>query len=339
MCRIIKEFTAIGGLTIGVLMCMSAAATVIDNFSSAGIRAPIDGYGVTVNAGNLTGSTASVLRSGTGESPFLISIYDAGAEANLSTGQLKAKASLMLLPGQYYNDAYGNFAPGTVQAGSISYARFGDSFRSFTGDVPFAWGQDSVNFHIDVEGYRDDDGLFIPDLSPYFNSGVSLNSVRASLGFTAYQPGTLSAVYRLNTENLSFDDFISTLNYINNNIVYSDLVGITTFGNGENWPRQILTLPNSFDFSFVPAGDFDWVISLNVEVNLDVTTIGVMPVIDLFDTVNVTYSGPAGVTTYSGSGVFPGTLALSAASIPEPSSVFLAALGLAFLFQCKRRAD
>ncbi len=126
----------------------------------------------------------------------------------------------------------------------------------------------------------------------------------------------------------------------------------TRFDAGDEVPSVYIDPDNAMPFSlgwsldptsgaytvtadFNPGGDFDWQISLGTDAELsnDFETASS----DFSHTAHIGYTGPDGSTTYSASGVFPGTLAGMPSPVPEPASWVLALCGFAGLFAHRRR--
>ena len=91
--------------------------------------------------------------------------------------------------------------------------------------------------------------------------------------------------------------------------------------------------------SFNPNGDFDWIIYSYSAATLTAGRAGDIASADFYNTIQASYIAPSGATTYSASGVFPGTLALPLA-VPEPEGVLLFAIAsAAFAFGRLRRQE
>ena len=82
---------------------------------------------------------------------------------------------------------------------------------------------------------------------------------------------------------------------------------------------------------------FDLMVWMNVESRAYTTDTNVYSVANFLNTAHVSYSGPDGSTTYSASGLFPGTVSMPTSEVPEPDSLMLSAIAL-FGIWCLRSA-
>jgi len=122
---------------------------------------------------------------------------------------------------------------------------------------------------------------------------------------------------------------------IDGDVFFSDVVS----GNNVSFYNPANTLEDGIDLfaNFNPLGDFDW--ELQFFVGEQLASPGTLDV-DLSHTLLLSYDGPAGTTTFSGSG-FPGTQALDGGttSVPDSgSSLCLFGIGLGGLFWFRRRS-
>jgi hypothetical protein len=223
----------------------------------------------------------------------------AGSSANLASGELKALAETTASGDGGYFSAFAR-------------ADFGDSFRTYAGNSPFTWASDTeASFSFDLTGLVDLNGA---------DNG-------SQFGLTILAPGALDAYARwLGGEN-TFAEW-------NSQVITSFFYGLGPGVVAQSWMTGVVTdYPDSVSASFTPGSDFDWVLTLisNVGINGSFTVVDAYGLTDFSNTLHLAYSGPDNTTTYSGSGLFPSTLALAAAptAIPEPASalLFLAGLG------------
>ena len=94
----------------------------------------------------------------------------------------------------------------------------------------------------------------------------------------------------------------------------------------------------TIDFNFNPNGDFQFLLTENATIHLDASNQNTSVDLDFSHTIDTTYTGPNGSTTYSASGLFPNTLPDAQAPVaPEPASVAILLVGSAALFRRRRR--
>lgn len=224
---------------------------------------------------------------------------NAAAAADLSAGTLKSVSNV------------NNLSTGSSSAFAAAY--FGDSFRTTTGaGTPFTWtSATQVGFNLDIDG--------LVNSAPLFNgSGVTLR---------IFEPGTLDAYATyLQTGDpgllaTALAQQIGVFAWGLGNVNYSPLDG------------EVVLFPDMLDAEFNPDGDFDWVLSLTTSV---APSGGWSAVADFFNTLEMSYVGPDGGVTYSASGVFPGTLALAAVSLPTPGTLGLLLPGLLMIGWAQR---
>lgn len=241
--------------------------------------------------------------------------YDVGtatanATADLSTGTMKA-----------YADVEATQALGSSTLSAQARVDIGDSFRAVSGNSPFTWtSEDEASFTFDVSGVVD----FL---------GASSNS---AIALTILAPGTLDAYARwVGGDNSAYYEWYPTEIA---DFTYQLGPGTTNYP----WVDATATsYPTSFTASFNPGGDFDWVMTLNLDPYLGYPAgAGSHGLDDFSHTVLASYQGPQGATTLSASGLFPGTVALDAApgGVPEPASWTLMLLGFGGLGAMLRRA-
>lgn len=225
------------------------------------------------------------------------------ASADLSTGQLKVSASNNPL------------------AGSSPYmqtnAWFGDGFRtSDAGGSPFSWQPNTgARFSFDLTG------------NSVSASSPQLGNVGFGVGgfviLSLYRPGTLDPNGKLIGGENNIGYYLYLLGNPNQNLIYTDpqgqyhsLIPSAYYG---NIAHDIHIAQN-----FQPNGDFDWAVLVGVAGQVSGPQFFN---IDLSHTLTVGYSGPAGATTTSVSGLFH-----NFRSVPEPGASALLAIGLVGFF-------
>ena len=288
------------------------------------------------------------LAFGNGSGGFLVKSVtdDVRARSSLVDGELKARSTL----GFGADVASSGVMPvGHTNGSASATAMFGDSFRTFADNQPFLWSDgDTATFNFAVTGSTSvSDGIAAPESNPFITPGEIKNFVYTSLQLTVYAPGTIDLIVQLRDFDFStgdIDDFLALNAQIDANRLesefwyFGDTVLPDDFGVD---PEHFLTLDGSdlteVSFAFNPSGDFDWVLLLDTLVQLDASQQNVQASLDFASTVVTTYAGPAGTDTYSGSGLFPGTLALVANEVPAPSSLAFFALLLPVAWLRRRR--
>lgn len=225
---------------------------------------------------------------------------NAAAAADLSAGTLKAVANV------------NNSSSG----GSTAHAEafFGDSFRTTTGTgTPFTWNSStSVSFNLDIDGLVS--GSYL-----YNGSGVELQ---------IFEPGTLDTYVAY--QQSGDPDLLAAVT-AQRIALFSWGLGLVNYSplNG-----TVVAFPDTLEALFNPDGDFDWVLRLVTNVT---PPGGASAVADFFNTLEMNYVGPQGGVTYSASGLFPGTLALAAVSLPTPGTLGLLLPGLLMIGWAQRR--
>ncbi len=192
-----------------------------------------------------------------------------------------------------------------IAAGS---AYLGDRFIAGSGTSgAFSWTPDSqAQFIIQLDGTSFNSSA---DNQLMFDLELSIRSLDGSASASSIFYGNLRA---------------------NGEVTVQSEVGAdTTMVFSQHWGYSLVTGAYTLFALFQPNGDFDWNISLSTSarVNNDFETVSN----DYSHTAHVSYYAPEGSTTYSDSGVFPGTLAGLPSTVPEPASWALVLCGLAGL--------
>lgn len=261
------------------------------------------------------------------------------ASADLAAGALKTEATL----GFASNTNSVVMPLGQNNGASGAIAQFGDSFQAFSGNTPFLWTSGTtVNFNFSVTGTSSiPNGVQTPQSR---DPGQPINEIFTQVGLTIYKPGGLS-FYQQEYKGFDFNaypDFDSALAAFQSlsSQLQSMTIGSSLWFLGNPVvpyavdPNTVLAVspntPTQISYQFTPNGDFDWRLSLDSTTFLDASMQNVLVTQDFSHTILTSYAGPLGATTYSASGLFPGTVALSTApsSVPEPSSVFLLIFGI-----------
>jgi hypothetical protein len=238
----------------------------------------------------------------------------ATASGDLSTGAMKA-----------YADVEADRALGAGSLAAQARVDIGDSFRAVSGDSPFTWtADDQASFTFDVSGVVD-------------MMGASSDS---AIVLTILAPGTLDAYARWagGDDSAYYEWGPQTIA----DFTYSLGPGTTDYP----WIDATATsYPTSFTATFNPGGDFDWVMTLNLDPYLGYPAgADAYGRLDFSHTVLASYQGPQGATTLSASGLFPGTVALDggAGAVPEPAAWALMLMGFGAagaVLRASRRRD
>lgn len=322
-----KLFILTAFAVVGLAVPMSAQPTV--TFSEVNINSlstvldPAadllrNDTGAAVQLGPITGSRAGGFSNIGAPGVIVKNVTDAVlASASLATGTLKAKSSLAL-GANTFASPLGFVLPVGVRNGAASAsAVFADSFRTYTGSLPFLWTNGTTaTFHFNVTGQFTITGT-VPD--PATSSPPKpIDLVYAQLVVRVYKPGTIDLIKQVKEFDFSrpFSEFIALNNQINANQITVDywyFGQVLADFNPPIDPSKILALPADVQFTFTPGGDFDWVATLDTNAHIDASLQNVGATLDFSNSLVSSYDGPPGTTTYSGSGVFPSTLPLGQA--------------------------
>lgn len=211
------------------------------------------------------------------------------ASANLAAGQLKARAA---------NSPLAGYSP-YMQ----SNAWFGDGFRASDPSGPFSWTPESLSrFNLDLTGSA------VTSPKPLHDLGYG--NVGAFVLLSIDKPGTLNPDSPLVGGDNNIAYYLYLLGNPNQHLTYVD-------NQGRSQPLVATGVYNDLSSDihiaqdFQPGGDFDW--SLLIGMSGQITGPDFYD-IDLSHTLTLSYSGPAGSTTASSSGLFQ-----NFSPIPEPT--------------------
>jgi hypothetical protein len=192
-------------------------------------------------------------------------------------------------------------------------ARIADGFRTTSPSGPFTWtpGNDA-HFTFDITGSITG--------SPDFGGSF--------LSLFIFEAGALDSVPSLSPGLLFGGAFAWTFG-----ATAATPSGSTLVQNFATVPGEGLTI----DFAFNPGGDFDWFIAFSANGGLFGNNGVDSLTADFGNTVHVAYSGPAGATTTSVSGLFTQITDVPA-QVPEPSTVSLMLAASCVAFVRRRRS-
>lgn len=270
------------------------------------------------------------------------------AKAQLSTGELGTYARV----GTYGAPSGAVMPEGYRSLQANAYAGFGDSFTTFgSNNTPFLWSDGTAaQFSFAIEGGTSPvNGLAVPT-DPY-EDGQPQNFIFTQLVFTAYQPGGIDILNQMaaleDAPEFDFDEWLVLVRDLEAKTLDRSFWYLGDYILPSDWALaddMFVTLGHDgtadLDFSFTPGGDFDWTLTLDTHVWFDASLQDVYFTHDFANTITARYQGPAGTTTYSSSGFFPGTLPLAGipSAVPDSGSTLLAMLlGLPVMAAIRRR--
>jgi hypothetical protein len=291
---------------------------------------------------SVAGTQTFAYGNGSGGFAFKPETSQVAAHASLATGALKTLAFIA-----FGTDGVGSspIPVGHSNGTSDAEATFADSFRFFNPGTTtaYTWSpSDTATFSFTITGdITKSANVIAPTSSPFETPGEPNNAMYSVLRLSVYQAGTLDLVDQYNNFDFnaypSFNDglaaFVALGNAIAARRVVNDLwvVGEPMGLFPEVDPSQIIPVTNgvpvTIERSFQPGGDFDWTLDLFSLVSIDASLEEAFASLDFSHTINTGFGGPAGAETYSMSGLFPGTLALTmTGTVPVPSTLWLLAL-------------
>lgn len=341
-----KAIAVLSAACAALVAAGSVYATPVTTYTSAQINSATSVYvdlspdSVTDLASGpveLSGAGTANYAYGNGSGGYTIkpTTDDVYAYASLTAGQLKARSSLSFGSNVFVSGAA--MPLGQSNGSSSASAIFADHFSTYAGATPFLWTSgDQVTFQFAVTGTN----TFTPGLPvpASYDPGQPKDLIYTSLQFTAYAPGGLDLLNQLQNFDFgtrSFDEYLAINSELESKILTNKIWflgdSIVPFAID---PSQLLAVdgvtPAIASLSFNPTGDFDWLLRLDTTVQLDASLQNASAALDYSHTITTTYQPPAGATTFSSSGQFPGTLPL-----PEPGMMSL--LGMAAMAMGRRR--
>jgi hypothetical protein len=250
------------------------------------------------------------------------------ARASLSNATLKTSAFLQFGSNSFVSGT--GVSLGSRNGGASGIASFADSFRTYSGNTPFLWSSGTTaTFHFDVTGLITTTGT-IPDPMTY-SAPQPIDVIYSVLQVYVFKPGTIDLLRQAEDFDFSaytnFNDALAVFELIENQITANSITNNYAFfgqvtANFAVDATKILPLnpnaPTPFDFTFTPGGDFDWMATVTTLTFLDASLENVSVNLNFANSMVSSYHGPAGTTTFSGSGLYPSTLPLS--EIPPPST-------------------
>ncbi len=265
---------------------------------------------------------------------------DVYAKADLSTGELKARASV----GTGYNlpgSSSSNPALGYVGTAASAKAAFADTIHfSNAGGSPYLWqngGQ--LTFHLALDGTITSPNGYAAPADPTYGRGingalVTLEVYKAGQGFSSMQ---------------TYQNFASTMNWSKQsdmdhlNLLWEDVLNaklgtqywaVTNSSLPDSWQQYYTVVPLgnaggiSLDYSVAAAGDIEFVLGLEAIASVDEAYEGVTNSVDFSHTLHTSIVKPNDAIMSSASGQFL-VNASPTTQVPEPSTWGMALSGLA----------
>ena len=296
----------------------------------------------TANGGNVNGYVSWAYGNGSGGYTIKPELDNEYAQASLAAGTLKTNAEFA-----FGSNGLVSGAPiplNQTNGDATANASFADSFSTVNSSngSAFVWSAgDTGTFNFQINGSTSiPSGLTSPD--------SSLNSVFSDITLELFKPGALELIAESNAldcngsptnptlcdqigNEINADFISSSFTYLGNPLVPSSY-GVTS--------SEVTALnpsgPTDVNFTVDPGqADFEWIMGLDDFVYVDATEQNVDVVQNFSDTVETSYTGPTGTTTY-GAVQFNNVLEAPAAA-PEPASLGLLGIGLAGLGAVRRR--
>lgn len=298
-----------GTAMAGPFYAQTIASVEIDGGTQPWVGYLIDGSGPysSVSASSSSVSNAGGTHNGASGSAW--------ASSDLATGQLKTYAQATQ---DDYKTVFGQ------RANSTASARFGDSFTTSTTSGPFAWSANDVgSFSMHLDGVSTVNMTNPADIN-YFTpaSGHIIWSVSLEL----FQAGTFASNF-MSGGTYGVCDWLGFLD--GSTSTSCAINGVTINITGDLLNGYSLTADVGL------GNDFDWALSLNSIAYLMAP--GSLEV-DFGHTMTVGYTGPAGTTTTSASGLFPFANG-EEQEVAEPETAAILALGLLPLLAWRRRTS
>lgn len=236
-----------------------------------------------------------------------------------SWGSATATASVDIGSGQMGGRAAVTYVDAVPYVFSQFQAAIGDGFRTYDENLsPFSWNGQTTQFSFDIDG-----SFFAP---------AHVSNVVSYVALVLYEPGSVKPGMNYFGDEGKITHYVYYLGHPNQNTYYTDedgnliqLFPTAYLGDPENGVHITQTI--------TPDGDFDWVVLM--QTSLYLTEPGTLDM-DLSHTLTFGYTGPAGATTQSVSGLFTNITNPTAAPVPEPGLMTLLAFG-ACAFAARRR--
>jgi|GEM_PF-2683431 len=286
------------------------------------------------------------------------------ASASLASASLKSRTYLGFGANLPYDDSV--YAPSMDYGHNFSHTganvSFGDSFQTYSENSPFLWSDGTnASFHFAISGDAKLPSVIADTIGTPLER-TSNTQIFSVMSINIYKTGTLDLIRQMNEissgpiDDATWAQYMALNQQVNDNQITRQYwyLGqpVGTFGDGSLISddmganlEHFVSLddgPAVLDFAFTPGGDFDWDIQFNTTVRLDTALENTFVDFDFSHTIVTTYNAPDGATTYSASGLFPGTLALSSApgsGVPEPASWLLMIAGIGLLGSAARKRD